>query len=157
MKAGTGATAISDILLKAVDTISDGRSFVEAAFLASQVACAEQDHRNAIAAACDAADKKLNEAVELIDRVRLASRRNGDESTAAPQHSIKLPPDFHARLRDVQTRISTIELALGCIDEECSHGQIGDVRRQALLTDNELGELLRELNGGDKEERAADV
>jgi hypothetical protein len=139
---------MANILLDAVDAIADGRHFVEAVFLASHIACAEQDHRNAIAATCDAADKKLKEAIELVDRVRLAPGSNGSgEAKLAPAVARREPPDFHDRLSDVRTRMSTIELALGSLEEESDHDQVGDVRRQALLAEMELGKLLAELRG----------
>jgi hypothetical protein len=161
---------MADHLLDVIDTIADGRHFVEAVFLASHAACPEDAHRNAIATTCDAADKKLKQAAEMLDQYRASSAcRTRSEATkpriipnadtTTPQARLGLPPDFHERLSDIRTRISTIELALGCIDEECSHGQIGDVRRQVLLADTELGKLLWELDEGDEGDRkdAADV
>jgi hypothetical protein len=56
---------MADTLLDVIDTISTRRHFVELVYLASHVASGGRSS-DAIAAACDAAEKKLKEAEEIV-------------------------------------------------------------------------------------------
>jgi hypothetical protein len=94
--------------------------------------------------------RKTNKTIRWLDAHWKAAARRPEAVQAADTKPSREPRDFYERLSDLRTRTLTIELALGCIDDEKSIGQIGDVRRQVTLADTELGEILCELDKSDE-------
>jgi hypothetical protein len=84
-------------LLDAIDKIGNGRHFVEAVYLAVDSACPEPSHRNALTATCDAAERQLKEAQEMLEQLQATSPRRTSSNATNPKvsdgakiHSAKL-------------------------------------------------------------------
>jgi hypothetical protein len=92
---------VADLLLDAIDAIGDGRHFVEAVLLASAAACPQPAHRNAISAACDAAEKKLKQAQEMLKQHR------GD-SSAFPTRATKPAMSDRAKIHSAKLTLASV-------------------------------------------------